>query len=1012
MSSTIRVQQLARKYKLSIEETIEKLEQLGISVNNKYSSISKADEARFSEKQKRLRRKQLRETRKSGGAAVIRRKGPKAKVRKTTKPKTDSTEKAEVVKKAAVRKQRKKAADKTEESGSKTKKAVKATVPSSSAAKPKAKSAKTKAKKTVAKTKETKAESKSAPKKKKAKSVKTKAKKTAAKKTATTSKKAVKETAKTTEPVKAAEELKKKKTKTATKTKKASTKKKKVEPAAKADKTEKKTPEKKTPKKKTVAKTAKGASSKNKTSESKEKKNAKVATDKNKVAEKNQEKSTESKNKKESDEKYFASGQRLNRAPLLSKPEASASPRNKSTIKNPLRKSKKAKKDLGPTGRFIVLPGNQSKSKKATRGSRRSKSKARKKDFRKGNAHKQHFQSYKEQKKEEELLRKAKRNKKKTKNKPTLPPVGQRKIKVDEFISVSELAKKMKLKVGMVIKKLLSLGQMVNINSTLDVDTAEIVASEWGFEIENITFEEEQFFQEEEEIDEEKLEKRLPVVTIMGHVDHGKTSLLDIFRKSDIASSESGGITQHIGAYRVKTETGEIVFIDTPGHEAFSSMRARGAVVTDIVVLVVAADDGVMPQTIEAINHCREADVPIIIAITKVDKENANTQMVKEKLTAQNLVPEDWGGETVVVETSAVTKEGIDDLLEMINLEAELLDLKADPEDPAKGIVLEGELDKATGATVTVLIQNGRLKIGDYVISGICGGNVRSMRDDRGRQIEEAGPSSPVEVTGLNGVPSPGDDFRVLADEKKAKQILEKRNEQAKEKELARKSQAKGMEAIRLAIAKGEQEQLNIILKTDVQGTMEAIKDTMVNQSSQRVKVNVVHAGVGGITQTDVNLAITSGSVILGFRVRPASNARHMAEKEGVEIKQYNVIYDMIEDVRDLMRGLLPKQKKEKQQGKAEVRQTFHIPKVGTIAGCYVLEGKVTRNSHLRLYRDDVQIHEGKISSLRRIKDDVKQVQQGYECGIGFANYNDIKVGDQLEIYDLEEYTPELEFGK
>ncbi|MDA3864060.1 MAG: translation initiation factor IF-2 [Deltaproteobacteria bacterium] len=1004
MSSTIRVQQLARKYKLSIDETIEKLEQLGISVNNKYSSVSKADEARFSEEQKRLRRKQLRETRKSGGAAVIRRKGPEARVRKAAKPKTKSTEKAKPVKKAAVRKKAKPEAT-PEKSSPETKETAKATTASGSTVKTEGKTAKSKVKKTVAKAKETKAATKSASKKKKADSTKTvKKKKAATKKATATPKKAVAETDKPTEPVKAAEELEEKKPET-TETSKKDTTEQKAEQKGKAQKTAKKT----------SAKTAKVETTKNKTEERTEKRNVKAAADKNKVAAKNQEESAESKNikeknKKESDEKYFALGQRLNRAPLLSKPEASASPRNKAKIKNPLRKSNKAKKDLGPTGRFIVLPGNQSKSKSARKGSKSSKSKARKKDFRKGNAHKQQFQSYKEQKKEEELLRKAKRNKKKNKNKPTLPPVGQRKIKVDEFISVSELAKKMKLKVGMVIKKLLGLGQMVNINSTLDVDTAEIVASEWGFEIENITFEEEKFFQEEEEIDEEKLEKRLPVVTIMGHVDHGKTSLLDIFRKSDIASSESGGITQHIGAYRVKTETGEIVFIDTPGHEAFSSMRARGAIVTDIVVLVVAADDGVMPQTIEAINHCREADVPIIVAITKVDKENANTQMVKEKLTAQNLVSEDWGGETVIVETSAVTKGGIDDLLEMINLESELLDLKADPDGPAKGIVLEGELDKATGATVTVLIQNGRLKIGDYVISGICGGNVRSMRDDRGKQIEEAGPSSPVEVTGLNGVPSPGDDFRALTDEKKAKQILEKRNEQAKEKELARKSQAKGMEAIRLAIAKGEQEQLNIILKTDVQGTMEAIKDTMVNQSSQRVKVNVVHAGVGGITQTDVNLAITSGSVILGFRVRPASNARHMAENEGVEIKQYNVIYDMIEDVRDLMKGMLPKEKKEKQQGKAEVRQTFHIPKVGTIAGCYVLEGKVARNSHLRLYRDDVQIHEGKISSLRRIKDDVKQVQQGYECGIGFANYNDIKEGDQLEVYDLEEYTPELKF--
>ncbi|MBU1240106.1 translation initiation factor IF-2, partial [Myxococcota bacterium] len=609
------------------------------------------------------------------------------------------------------------------------------------------------------------------------------------------------------------------------------------------------------------------------------------------------------------------------------------------------------------------------------------------------------------------LLRKAGPNRRKKSIKPSrpaAPPEGRRKIKVDEFISVAELAKQMGMKAGELIKKLLTLGQMVNINSTLDVETADIVASEWGYEIESIGFKEDIALGDDEPVDEGRLVRRPPIVTIMGHVDHGKTSLLDVIRKSDIVSTESGGITQHIGAYKVKTKDGEVVFIDTPGHEAFSQMRARGASVTDIVILVVAADDGVMPQTVEAINHCRDAKVPIIVAITKIDKGNANTQMVREKLTAYNLVDEKWGGDTMMLDVSSVTKAGVDNLLEMLVLQSEILDLKADPDGPCKGVVLEGELNKARGPVTNILIISGKLSVGDFVISGSTGGKIRAMSNDRGKPVKEVGPATPVEVTGLDAVPSPGDDFRSVTDEKTARRILDRRRDDAKVRDLARKSQAKGMEAIRLAIAKGLQEQLNIVLKSDVQGTMEAIKDALVRLSTEKVKVNVVNASVGGVNETDINLAITAGAVVMGFRVRPSSKARHLGEKSGVEVRQYNVIYDMVDDVKDLMRGLLPKEKKEKFLGKIEVRAVFTIPKTGSIAGCYVLEGKVNRNCQLRLFRENVQIYEGKVSSLRRFKEDAREVMQGYECGLGFENYHDIKEGDLLEAYEMIEVQAEL----
>ncbi len=697
--------------------------------------------------------------------------------------------------------------------------------------------------------------------------------------------------------------------------------------------------------------------------------------------------------------------------PSSARPEASASPlekpaapaaRTAAARPGGVAVGPKEEKKLGPTGRFIVLPTPGAKSATRVDGAKPGEDAS-------GVKKPETSASYKEKRQEDELLRKTgyHARKKMESVRPALPPEGKRKIKVDEFISVSELAKQMQLKGTELMKKLLSLGQMVTINSTLDYDTAVIVASDWGYELENVAFQEEKFFSEDETSDEQR-EKRPPIVTIMGHVDHGKTSLLDAIRKSDIASKESGGITQHIGAYKVKTKEGEIVFIDTPGHEAFSAMRARGASVTDLVVLVVAADDGVMPQTEEAINHCKAAQVPMLVAITKVDKHNANPQMVREKLTAYGLVDEQWGGDTIMVEVSAVTKQGVDALLEMLLLQSDMLELSANPASPARAVVLEAELDRAKGPVVNLLVIDGTLSLGDHVVCGLSGGKIRALTDDRGRQLKAVGPASPVEVTGFDAVPVPGDDCRTVPDEKAAKRILDRRRDEAKAKDLARKSQAKGMDAIRQAIARGEQKHLNVILKTDVQGTMEAIRDALVRLSTEIVKVSVVHCGVGGINESDVNLGLTAEGVIMGFRVRPDSKARHRADQEGVPIHQYNVIYDMIDEVRDIMRGMLPKEKKEQQVGRIEIRQVFNIPKIGTVAGSYVSEGKVTRTSLVRVFHDNIQVFEGRLGSLRRFKDDVKEVATGYECGISIEGFNDIREGDILEIYEIVETQMEL----
>ena len=587
----------------------------------------------------------------------------------------------------------------------------------------------------------------------------------------------------------------------------------------------------------------------------------------------------------------------------------------------------------------------------------------------------------------------------------TTPAEHKRRIRMDDAISTSDLAKQMGTKAADVLKQLWGMGMTgITINTSLDFETASILATEFGFEVENVAFQEEKVFETTTDVDE-NLQVRPPVVTIMGHVDHGKTSLLDAIRKSDVVATESGGITQHIGAYKVKTPNGEVVFIDTPGHEAFSAMRARGANCTDIVVLVVAADDGVMPQTREAIQHSQAAEVPIIVAVNKIDKSDAQPERVRQDLTAFNLVPEDWGGDTIFCDVSAATKEGIDTLLEMLIMQAELLELKANPDKMARGVVLEAELDKSRGPVATVIVQEGTLKTGDTIVAGEVVARVRALRDDKGRTIKEAPPSTPVQVLGLNGVPNAGELFNGVKDDKDAKRVASHRTDTRRRKELATAGPGPSLFE---RLARGEQKELKIVLKSDVQGTSEAVREALVKLSTDKVDLSVVQASVGAITESDINLAKPADALVVGFHVRPTKQARVLAEREHVEIRLYNVIYEMLDDVQDSMRGLLPKERNEKVVGRLEVRDTFTIPKIGTIAGCMMIEGKVNRSSLLRVIRDNVQTYEGKVKSLRRFKDDVKEVEKGYECGLGIVNYNDLKVDDVIEVYEIEETTAVL----
>ncbi len=576
-------------------------------------------------------------------------------------------------------------------------------------------------------------------------------------------------------------------------------------------------------------------------------------------------------------------------------------------------------------------------------------------------------------------------------------------IVIPDPITVKDFAMEMKKTSGEVIKKLLNYGVLATINNEIDFDTAFLIAEEFGIKaIKKETITEEDILFDETEDTQEELKERPPVVVVMGHVDHGKTSLLDAVRQTNVIQGEAGGITQHIGAYKVKINDREITFLDTPGHEAFTSMRARGAQITDIAILVVAANDGVMPQTIEAINHAKAAEIPIIVALNKIDVEGANPEKVKQELTKYDLVPEEWGGDTIFVEISAKKRINIDGLLEMVLLVADMKELKANPNKQSKGIVIEAKLDKSRGPVATMLIQRGTLDVGDTIVVGSVIGRIRAMTDDKGKKVKKAGPSTPVEVIGLTEVPEAGDTFYEVKDEKTAKHLIERRKRQEREKTINATAKVT-LNDLFSQIEKGNLKQLNLIVKADVQGSVEAVKQSLEKLSNEEVEVKVIHSNVGGVTESDVTLAKVSNAIIIAFNVRPDAIARDMAKKDEVEIKQYSVIYQAIEDVEAAMKGMLDPVFEEKVIGNAEVRQTFKVSNVGTIAGAYVTEGKVSRNAGIRVIRENVVIHDGKLVSLKRFKDDAKEVNYGYECGLQIENYNDIKEGDILEIYIMEE---------
>lgn len=591
------------------------------------------------------------------------------------------------------------------------------------------------------------------------------------------------------------------------------------------------------------------------------------------------------------------------------------------------------------------------------------------------------------------------------KTEQTTPRAIKRKLKVPETVAVSDLAKAIGVKATDVVRRLMALGVMSGINQSLDFESSSLVAEEFGYELELDQFEMESLLAEPEDRPEE-MKPRPPVVTIMGHVDHGKTSLLDYIRESNITAAESGGITQHIGAYYVEREGRDIVFLDTPGHEAFTAMRARGAKVTDLIVLVVAADDGVMPQTREAVNHARAAGIPIIVAINKIDKPEANVDRVRRELAELELVPEDWGGDTIFGNISAKTGEGVDDLLDLILLQAEMLELKASSNRPARGTVIEAKLDKNRGPVATVLIKKGTLKQGDHFLCGEHYGRVRAMLNHMGQRMAAAGPSMPVEVYGISGVPMAGDEFIAVQEERKAKEIIAHQEAQ-KAKETTKRSIV-SLDDLFEKIQEGRVKELNIILKADVQGSLEALSESLLKLGTSEVKLKIIHSSTGAITETDVMLASASGAIIIGFNVRPITRALEIADKEKVDIRFYDVIYNVIQDVRLAMAGLLEPKYKENVIGRADIKEVFHIPKVGSVAGCQVTDGRIERNANIRLLREHVVIFDGKIGSLKRFKEDVKEVQTGYECGIGLENFQDIKAGDVFEAYQIETVKAEL----
>ena len=575
-----------------------------------------------------------------------------------------------------------------------------------------------------------------------------------------------------------------------------------------------------------------------------------------------------------------------------------------------------------------------------------------------------------------------------------------RTLKVTEFITVNELAALMDVSPTEVISACFSLGVMVTMNQRLEADILTLVADEFGYKIEFSDADLEDNSEEEVEDSEEDLLPRAPIVTVMGHVDHGKTSLLDYIRKTNVIAGESGGITQHIGAYSVQLENGRhITFLDTPGHEAFTAMRARGAQVTDVAIIVIAADDEVMPQTKEAISHAQAAGVPMIIALNKVDKPNANPDKIREQLSGLNILVEEWGGNVQAQEISAKFGNNVDLLLEKVLLQADLLDLKANPNKPASGVVIEASLDKGRGYVSTLLVQAGTLKVGDYVLAGKNHGKVKAMLDERGHNLQKVGPSTPVTILGLDGAPTAGDKFKVYEDEREAKSIANKR-EQLQREQTIRTKKHLTLDEIGRRIALGDFKELNIILKGDVDGSVEALTDMLQRLSTEEIQINILHKGVGQITESDILLATASDAIVIGFNVRAGANAKDLAEKEEIEIRTYSVIYDAIDDVKEAMEGMLSPEIREQVVGNVEIREVFKISKVGSIAGCMVLSGKVTRNSKVRLLRDGIVKYDGELESLKRYKDDVKEVTKGYECGLNLKGYNDIEVGDLLEIYE------------
>ncbi|KUJ82515.1 translation initiation factor IF-2 [Microbulbifer flavimaris] len=589
-------------------------------------------------------------------------------------------------------------------------------------------------------------------------------------------------------------------------------------------------------------------------------------------------------------------------------------------------------------------------------------------------------------------------------------PTGKQvyEVQIGETITVGDLAKQLNMKAGELIKRLMKMGEMVTINQSLDRDTATLIVEELGHKVvmRSETELEDELVAEVEQLEGEQV-SRAPVVTVMGHVDHGKTSLLDYIRETKVASGEAGGITQHIGAYRVKTGQGEIAFLDTPGHAAFTAMRARGAQATDVVILVVAADDGVMPQTEEAIQHSKAAGVPMVVAINKCDKEAADPDRVKNELAAKDVIPEDWGGDTQFIEVSAHSGQGIDELLEAISLQAEMLELKAEVGVPARGVVIESRLEKGRGVVATLLVQSGELKRGDIVLAGQSYGRVRAMTNELGQSVKQAGPSTPVELLGLDATPNAGDDFMVVADERKAREVAEQRADKERRERMQRQQAAK-LENMFADMEAGERKVLPVVIKADVRGSLEAILSALADIGNEEVSVNVVSSGVGGIAENDINLALTSGAIVIGFNTRADVAARKLAETESVEIRYYSVIYNLLDEVKQALSGMLEPEVREEIVGIAQVRDVFRSPKFGAIAGCMVTEGTVYRNKPIRVLRDNVVIYQGELESLRRFKDDVQEVRNGMECGIGVKDYNDVKPGDQIEVYDIVKVAREL----